>query len=153
MSLINQEAADDWRNVRSGKDGKVLDANGKLLASVKTFHPKENVSTQEYTPVGAMQSRDVPVSFKVTIDFDQWVVEDDQLIDDILEMNETGVAPDWNFQGVIVGYNGSENRMVYPHCVPSGDVDLQNIEVGTLLTRSMSLTVNGKVQREGRLTK
>lgn len=151
--IINQQAAEDARNVRSGKDGAVYNGNGKLLASVRTFHPKENVSTQEYTPVGAMQALDVPVSYKITIDFEEWIVEDDELIDDVFEMNETGVAPDWNFQGVIVGYNGSEQRLSYPHCVPSGDIDLQNIEVGTLLTRSMSVTCNGKPRRLGRLTR
>ena len=153
MSIINQQAAEDARYVRSGKDGAVYNGNGKLLASVKTWHPKENVTTQEYTPIGSMQARDVPVSFKITIDFEQWVIEDDSMIDDILTMNETGEAPDWNFQGVIQGNNKSEQRMSYPHCVPSGDIDLQNIEVGTMLTRSMSLTCNGTPRRVGRLSK
>ena len=50
--------------------------------------------------------------------------------------------PYWNFQGVIVGRNGSEQRVVYSECVPSGQIDLQNVTTGDVIKRSWNFAVN-----------
>ena len=153
MSIINQAAAEDWRNARSGKDGALYNGNGKLLASVRSFQTSEDVTTQSYQPIGAFQDRSVPTSYKITLTIEQYVIEDDEFIQDLYDMNETGVVPEWNFQGVVYGFNGSEQRMVYPMCVPDGSIDLQNIQIGELLTRSWNLTCNGQPRQQGRLSK
>ena len=153
MPFINEMASEDARNVRSGKDGAVYNGNGKLLASVRSFTADEDVSTQAYQPVGAMQEMAVPVSYKITITIEQYVVEDDEFIQDLFNMNENGIAPEWNFQGAIQGFNGSEQRMAYPRCVPDGTINLQNITIGELLTRSWNMTCNGRPRQLGRLSK
>lgn len=53
--------------------------------------------------------------------------------------------------GVIKGRNGSEERLVYNDCVPSGNIDLQNVTVGDLIKRQWSLFVNGAVNQQGKL--
>jgi len=50
--------------------------------------------------------------------------------------------PEWSFQGVVQGRNGSEQRMVYRDVVPSGTIDLQNLSVGDVIKRAWSLFVN-----------
>ena len=72
MSIINQAAAEDWRNARSGKDGAVYNGNGKLLVSVRSFQTSEDVTTQSYQPLGAFQDRSVPTSYKITITCEQY---------------------------------------------------------------------------------
>lgn len=151
--IINQAASEDARNVRSGKDGAVYNGNGKLLASVYKFSTKETVTTQAYQPVGSFQEMAVPTSYKIGVTIEQYVVEDDEFIQDLYNMNETGIVPEWNFQGVIEGLNGSEQRMAYPRCVPDGDIDLQNLGIGELLTRAWNMTCNGRPRQQARLSK
>ena len=150
MSFRNEHPYEDFRNVTSGKNGAIYNGNGKLLASVASFSAKESVTTQVYNPIGSMQEMDVPVSFKVSITLEEFVVKDSDFISDIYEMNENGTIPDWNLQGSIEGRNG-EQRIAYPHCVPSGDIDLQNIVIGDLLKRSFAITCNGRPRPLGRL--
>ena len=50
-----------------------------------------------------------------------------------------------------MGRNGSEERLVYNDCVPSGNIDLQNVTVGDLIKRQWSLFVNGAVNQQGKL--
>lgn len=45
----------------------------------------------------------------------------------LMESMKTGVTPQFVFQGVLIGLNGSEERVVYRECIPSGDIDLQNV--------------------------
>ena len=56
----------------------------------------------------------------------------------------SGVTPQLVFQGVLNGLNGSEERVVYRDCIPSGDIDIQNFENGDVIKRSWSLFCNGK---------
>ena len=151
--IINLQAAEDARDARSGKDGAVFNSNGKLLASVESFQVQENVTTQAYNPVGSMQERSVPTSFKITITLSQYVIESEEMLEDLYEMNSNGIVPEWNLQGVVKGRNGSEERMVYPHCVPDGNIDLQNFGIGDLIKRQMNMTVNGTPRLQGRLSK
>ena len=50
--------------------------------------------------------------------------------------------PIWNFQGLVKGRNGTEQRMNYRSCIPTGTIDLQNLSVGDLIKRAWSFTVN-----------
>jgi hypothetical protein len=152
MSIINLQAAEDVRDALSGKDGVIYNGNGKLLAQIESFQVSENVSTVTYQPLGAFQDRAVPTSFKVTITLSEYVIEDNELISDLFEMNNEGTIPDWNLQGVVRGRNGSEERMVFPHVVPDGSIDLQNVTIGDLIKRNWNLTVNGAPHLQGRLS-
>ena len=54
-------------------------------------------------------------------------VEDDAFIEELMEALETQVMPVWDFQGSLLGRNGSEERVIYRECIPSGQVDIQNV--------------------------
>lgn len=59
--------------------------------------------------------------------------------------------PEWNFQGVIQGKNGSTERKIYSYCVPTGEIDLQNISVGSIIKRTLNFRVNGGVRTQGKM--
>ena len=69
-------------------------------------------------------------------------VEDDAFIQELVEAMESQTMPVWDFQGVLKGRNGTEERMVYRECIPSGQVDLQNITVGDVIKRAWNFAVN-----------
>jgi len=53
---------------------------------------------------------------------------------------------------VVKGRNGSEQRMIYRQCVPSGTIDLQNLSVGDTIKRAWSLFVNDPPELQSLLT-
>lgn len=149
--ILNTKAVADGRKVRSGKDGALYDGNGKLLATVETFQAQMNVANQKYRPLGTPKEQEILDSFGVTLTFTECVVEDKGFISDLLAMQSSGVQPNWNFQGVLKGYNDSEERFIYNNCVPSGNIDIQNVAVGSIVKRQWSLFVNGDVKPQGKL--
>ena len=56
--------------------------------------------------------------------------------------NAKYIPPHWNFQGSLLGRNGSEERVVYKECIPSGQVDIQNVTVGDVIKRNWNFFVN-----------
>jgi hypothetical protein len=113
-----------------------------MLASVETFQTQVNVSNAKYQPLGDAQEHEVFQSYGVTLTFTEIVIEDETFIKELFEAFSTGVMPEWSFQGVVQGRNGSQQRMVYRGVVPSGTIDLQNLSVGDIIKRAWSLYVN-----------
>lgn len=154
MGILNIEAVENSRHVRSGKDGGLYNAEGKLLASMEEFHTQMNVNNTKYQPLGSNQEFEQNLGYSVTLTFTEIVVEDNAFINDLLAFQNTGIIPDWSFQGVIKSLTGaSEERMVYPRCIPSGNIDLQNVTAGDIIKRAWSLYCNGKVAQQGKLAK
>ena len=67
---------------------------------------------------------------------------DQVIIQELFDGMANGFMPDWNFQGSIRGRDGTYQRMNYRQCVPSGDIDLQNLSIGDTIKRAWSLFVN-----------
>lgn len=149
----NERASTDARHARTGKDGAIFDVEGVLLASVDTFNAQSNFSNAKYSVLGDPQEHETANTFGISISMSSVVVESDIFIQQIVEfMNDPQKIPYWAFQGTILGRNGSEERIVYPECVPSGNIDLQNITVGDVIKRQMNLFCNGKPQLNSLLT-
>lgn len=149
--IINTQAIADSRKVLTGKNGALYNGRGKLLATMETYQAQINVTNTKYQPLGDPQEHEIFTSYGQTLTFTEVVVEDSGFITDLMKYKDTGEMPEWNFQGVIKGRNGSEERMIYNYCVPSGAIDLQNITVGDLIKRQWSLFVNGNVKLQGKL--
>jgi len=139
---INSKAAGDSRHALTGKDGAFYDANGVMLASVETFTANVNVTNAKYNALGDAQEHETFASFAVTLTMSQIMIEDDEFIQQFIAGMHSGNMPRWNFQGVLQGRNGSEERMVYRECLPSGQVDLQNVTTGDVVKRSWNFFVN-----------
>lgn len=140
--MLNKNGAIDARNVLTGKDGLLLDDTGTMLATVESFQSQVNVTNAKYQPLGDMQEHEAAQSYAVTLTLSQIVIRDDKFIKQFLEAIAAGRLPMWNFQGMVKGRNGSEERMNYRDCVPSGTIDLQNLSVGDVIKRSWNFAVN-----------
>jgi hypothetical protein len=153
-SILNTAAVDNSRHVRSGKDGALYSEKGVLLASMESFQSQMNVTNAKYQPLGSNQEFESNTSYGITLNFTEIVVEDNQFITDLLNFQNTGIVPNWKFQGVIKSLTGKyEERYIYPNCIPSGNIDLQNVSSGDVIKRAWSLYVNGKVAQQGKLKK
>lgn len=140
--MINQKASGDSRYARTGKDGAFYNQDGVLLATVESFSSNVSFNNASYSVLGNAQELETANTFKVTFTMSQVVVEDDAFIQEIFKAMEEQQMPYWNFQGVIVGRNGSEQRVVYSECVPSGQIDLQNVTTGDVIKRNWNFAVN-----------
>lgn len=152
MSIINTQAISDSRKVVTGSDGAMYDGKGKLLATVESYQSQINFANQKYRPLGTPIETEVPDAVSTTLTMTQIMVRDDEFIEGILAFQSTGKMPEWNFQGVVKGKNGSTQRMIYNYCVPTGQIDIQNISVGGIIKRTFNFAVNGGVRQQGKLT-
>lgn len=140
--MRNPQAAGDSRHARTGKDGAFYSQDGVLLATVETFSSNVTYNNASYSVLGDAQEHESPNTFKVSLTMSQIVVEDDQFIQDLVKALETQIMPVWNFQGSLLGRNGSEERITYYECIPSGQIDLQNVAVGDVVKRNWNFHVN-----------
>ena len=134
--MRNERAAADSRHARTGKDGAFYSEDGVLLATVDTFTSNVNWNNAKYSVLGDAQEHETANTFAVSLTMSQIVVEDDEFIQALMESLETQNMPHWNFQGSLLGRNGSEERVVYKECIPSGQVDIQNVTVGDAIKRN-----------------
>jgi hypothetical protein len=140
--MFNTRGPIDTRKVLTGKDGALFNDEGVMLATVEPFKTQVNVTNAKYQPLGDAQEHEVFQSYAVTLIFTETVIADERFIIELFEGFKSGVMPEWSFQGVVKGRNGSEQRMVYRQCVPSGMIDLQNLTVGDTIKREWNLFVN-----------
>lgn len=139
---LNNRAMSDSRHSRSGKDGALYNKDGELLATVESFVSQVNFTNGTYKPLGCGQEIETSGTFKVTLQVTQIVIQSDSMIQELMESMEKGEMPVWDFQGVLQGRNGSEERIVYRDCIPSGQVDLQNLTSGDTIKRAWNFAVN-----------
>lgn len=151
MSLINTQEIADSRKVLTGNNGGMYDGNGKLLATVESFQSKINFANQTYRALGSPMEMEVGDAVSTTLSITMTVVESDGFVDGLEAFQHTGEMPEWNFQGVIQGKNGSTERKIYSYCVPTGEIDLQNISVGSIIKRTLNFRVNGGVRTQGKM--
>lgn len=140
--MYNNRGPQDSRHVLTGKDGVIFNGDGVMLATVENYQVQVNVTNASYQPLGDTQEHSILQSYKVTLTASQVIVEDDYLISDMFAMMHSGQQPDWTFQGVVYGRNGSTQRMNYRGVVPDGNIDLQNISVGDTIKRAWNMAVN-----------
>lgn len=150
--MLNNRAPIDTRMALTGKNGALYSDDGTMLATVETFQTQVNVTNAKYQPLGDAQEHEVFQSYGVTLTFTEIVISDEQFMEEMFEAMRTGEMPAWNFQGVVKGRNGSEQRMNYRQCVPSGTIDLQNLSVGDIIKRAWSLFVNEPPELQKLLT-
>ncbi len=140
--MRNVKAAGDSRHARTGKDGAFYNSKGVLLATVESFTSSVNYSNAKYSVLGDGQEHETANTFAVSLTMSQVVVEDDKFIRELFTAMEKQTMPNWDFQGSLLGRNGSEERVVYRECIPSGQIDLQNITVGDVIKRNWNFFVN-----------
>lgn len=149
---INERASGDARHARTGKDAGLYDENGVLLASMESFTSKATFNNVKYRPLGDPQEHETSDSYGVTITVTEIVIEDAEMFMSLMESLKSGITPQYVFQGVLKGLNGSEERVIYRECMLSGDIDIQNVANGDVIKRNWSFFCNGKPDLQKQLT-
>lgn len=141
---LNNQTSANIPKFLTGKDGALYDEDGNLLASMESYQSQVSVTNASVLPVGDAQEREILASFSVTLNFSEFVVEDERFFKGFSEALKTGVMPAWNFTGVLRrASDGREQRIVYRQCVPSGTIDMQNVtNDGSVIKRAWSMFVN-----------
>lgn len=150
--MRNERAAGDSRHARTGKDGAFYNQDGVLLATVEQFTSSVNWSNASYSVLGDAQEHETANTFSVSLTMSQIVIEDDEFIIELMNALETQIMPTWDFQGTLLGRNSSEERVVYRECIPSGQVDIQNVAVGDVIKRNWNFFVNRPPKLQSLLT-
>lgn len=140
--MRNTQAAGDARHARTGKDGAFYNKDGVLLATVESFTSNVTFNNAKYSVLGDAQEHETANTYSVNLTMSQVVVEDDAFFIELMEALDTQVMPSWNFQGSLLGRDGSEERVAYYECVPSGQIDIQNVSVGDVIKRNWNFFVN-----------
>ena len=138
----NDRGYKDIRRVFSGKDGAVFDEDGELLATVDSFQAQVTWTNADYNPLGDAQTHSHLLSYKVTLAITECIVESDKFLSDMFSTMKSGVPCWWTFQHDVKGWDGKAERVVYRDCVPDGQIDLANMQVGELCKRTINLVVN-----------
>ncbi len=140
--MRNVRASGDSRHARTGKDGAFYSKNGVLLASVDQFTSNVTFNNAKYSVLGDAQEHETANTYSVSLNVSQVVIEDDEFFVEVMRALEDQTMPVWDFQGSLEGRNGSEERVIYRDCIPSGQIDIQNITVGDVIKRNWNLFVN-----------
>lgn len=140
--MRNAQSYGDARHGRTGKDGALFDVDGVLLATVESFQSNVSFNNASYSVLGNAQELETANTFSVSLTMSQIVVEDDRFFREIITAMQNQTMPSWTFQGSLLGRNGSEERVVYRECVPSGQIDIQNVSVGDVIKRAWNFHVN-----------
>lgn len=143
MAVLNTSPVTDVRKIMSGKDGALYDEDGTLLVSVESFQSQVAINNATYQPLGDAQEHAAMTSYRVTLTFSEIIVEDSKFFKQLIKGLQTHKMPVWTFRGMVRSpYNNSEEQTIYRDCVPDGNIDIQNMQVGELYKRAWSFVCN-----------
>lgn len=133
----------DARYAFSGKDASIFDGDGNLLSTVESWQAQVTFNNATYQPIGSPIVQEFMTGYAVTLAITQYIVEDTDFIRQAADFFTNGRhAPMWTLSSVIHGYNGTESRLNFIDCVPTGQWDLHNITVGDVLRYTLNFHVN-----------
>ncbi len=136
-------AALDVRKVLSGKNGRLYDDNGELMATMEDFSAQVSVTNQSFQPIGSGMEMGANTSYKVTLGFTEIVIMSSKFIVDLINGMSTGIMPVYNLRADMESpYDGSIESIVYRQCIPDGTIDIQNMKAGEIYKRAWSMLCN-----------
>lgn len=142
---INTKAGGLAPHARQGKDGALYDGKGNMLATVESFQAQVSFNNAQFSVLGNPLELESAGTHKITLTFSQVLVASDAFVKGLSAFFSKGTPINWTFQGVLVSKGGkSQERWVYKNCIPSGQVDLQNIVPGDVVKRQWSFVVNAE---------
>ena len=152
MGIINTKASAHAKHARTGKDGAFYTVDGTLLATVESFQAQVSMNNAQYTVLGNPVELECLNTHAITISFTEAVIYDGKYIKLLNDFFKNGTPMNVTFQGTIVGNNKSQERFIYKNCIPSGQIDLQNVTVGDVIKRNWSFHCNSEPVLQKQLT-
>ena len=152
LAIRNLSSPGDARQSLTGKDGVLYNKDGVMLARVDTFQTNISYNNQPYVVLGDPQEHETADTYKVSLTFSHFVIEDDAMIQELALSMKTNRPPHWNFRGSLLGHDGSEQSVTYRDCLPSGQIDIQNLQVNQTVKRTWNFIVNRPPELSSLLT-
>lgn len=149
---VNNSGPRDVRRLFSGKDAAIFSEDGTHLATITQFQAQINITNGNYSPLGSAITMQHLLSYEVTLTAQETVIETGSFITDMYRWLMEGYPVDFTIRSQIVGWNGTTESIVWRQCVPDGQIDLQNMNVGELWVRSWSLHCNAPPELQKLLT-
>lgn len=146
--MLNNQSILDTRKLITGKDGQLFVEHPEtgdmiFLAEVNNFNVAMNVSNTDYQPVGSVLIFGVQTGVSFTLTFTEALIREDVTMKPILDMIQSGVTPNYTFQGTLKRqYDGEETRQILRNCIPDGTFNLMNVTPGEVLQRETSWRIN-----------
>lgn len=146
--MLNNQSILDTRKLITGKDGQLFVEHPEtgdmiFLAEVNNFNVAMNVSNTDYQPVGSILIFGVQTGVSFTLTFTEALIREDVTMKPILDMIQSGVTPNYTFQGTLKRqYDGEETRQILRNCIPDGTFNLMNVTPGEVLQRETSWRIN-----------
>lgn len=146
---VNARAELDAKNVRTGKDGALF-LNGVdeqiLLSEVNEFRITVSFQNADWQPVGSDLIFGVPTGHTISLTVTETTIRDDVIAIKVWEnLEESGIRADsrtFDFQTLLEGRNGKNQRILIRGCIPDGDVDLLNIVPGEIVQHAWTFRCN-----------
>jgi len=135
----------DTRELMTGKDGRLfVEAGGVnvFLAEINTYSVTMNVNVAEKQPVGSILVHRIPTGVTFDLTYTEMVVRDDLIMEPLLKAINAGNLPDFNFQGVAIKPDGTEQRLSFNNAVPNGAFGLQSLTPGEVIEREQTFALN-----------
>ena len=135
----------DTREIMTGKDGRLFVQAGDVnmfLAEINIYKVTMNVNVAEKQPVGSIVVHRIPTGVTFDLSFTEMVVRDDLIMKPLLDAIQKGNLPDFNFQGVAVKPDGTEERLSFENAVPNGSFGLQSLTPGEVIEREQTFALN-----------
>lgn len=132
----------DPRNILQGYDGELWSSDGTFLAQVNTWQAQLAFQNGDYHPAGSPLVVSLMQGYHVILVFTETVVQDVVLLKKMMDQLKAGKQPEFGFQGVLRGHDGSEGRYDFRYCVPDGNIDLANVQTGSEIHRAWNWRVN-----------
>lgn len=146
---VNTRGPQDARNVRTGKDGAlylISDNEPILLSNVNEFRFTCSFQNTDWQPVSNELIFGVPTGRTLSLTVTDTVIRDDLIMAKVWEaFNQSGVRADsrtFDFQTLLEGANGKNERIIVRGCIPDGDVDFINITPGEIVSRAWTFRCN-----------
>ncbi|MBQ8963046.1 MAG: hypothetical protein IJ089_04510 [Clostridia bacterium] len=154
MSVLNTASTVDVRKVMSGKDGALYSEDGTMIMSAENFQSQVAITNASYQPLGDAQEHGAMTSYKVTLNFNEIIIEDSKFFQEFMDGLKNHRMPAWTFRGTMRSPYDDDNYedIVYRDCVPDGTIDIQNMQVGELYKRPWSFIVNRPPELQSLLT-
>lgn len=141
--MVTQAETLDPRRIVRGHEAELYLEDGTFLLHVSRWQCRPNYVTTRHQPPGTLLRSTVPTGIEFTLSLTETVIRkgDIYILKPMVEAAKAGQLFELNFSGR-VGPEDNYERVTLRHCVPQGNQDWLNVNVGDILSRALEFGVN-----------
>lgn len=129
----------------TGTDGCLfveVDGVNVPMLELENYSIGANVAGVDRQFVGDPTIKFIQTGYAYTLTVTESVVRDDLIVEPLLKAAKAGKFLHFNFQGMVSKPDGQEQRLSLNDVVPNGNIGLQNVTPGEIVSREMNFSIN-----------